>query len=59
MRDPMVFTIRHPPDSVPSPMAECAASTTHTGTSELAPACPEAMSTARMIPIVFWASLPP
>ena len=31
--EPIVLTIRQPPDSVPSPMAVCAARTTQSGTS--------------------------
>ena len=34
-------------------------STTHSGTSEPVGRWPVPMSTARMTPIVFWASLPP
>ena len=30
--EPMVRTIRHPPNKVPKPMATCEASTTHNGT---------------------------
>src|SRR5262245_17407899 len=59
MREPMVFTIRHPPVSVPRAMAEGADSTTHSGTPVPALAWPVAMSRARMTPIVFWASLAP
>src|SRR4051795_5010548 len=29
--DPMVWTIRHPPNSVPRPIARCAENTTHSG----------------------------
>ncbi len=32
MRDPIVWMIRHPPDSVPRPMAACAISITQNGT---------------------------
>ena len=57
--EPIVCTIRHPPKSVPSPIAVCAESTTHSGTSALAGRMPFAISSARMIPIVFWASFAP
>src|SRR4051812_1231973 len=56
---PIVFTMRHPPVSVPSAMAVCAESTTHSGTSEFLPTSPVAMSRARITPIVFCASLAP
>src|SRR5436305_473432 len=32
---PIVFTIRHPPESVPRPMARCADRTTHKGTPDV------------------------
>src|SRR5206468_1187998 len=57
--EPMVLTMRHPPVRVPSPMAVWAASTTHSGTLALGPSSPAPMSTARITPIVFWASLAP
>src|SRR3954452_2528183 len=57
--DPMVFTMRHPPESVPRPIAVSAASTTQSGTSAPAGRCLVAISTARMTPIVFCASLAP
>jgi hypothetical protein len=40
-------------------MAVWALSTTHSGTSEVGVARPAAMRRAKMIPIVFWASLAP
>ena len=57
--EPIVLTIRQPPVSVPRPIAMWAESTTHSGTSEPTGRCPLPMRTARMTPIVFWASLPP
>ena len=57
--EPIVFTIRQPPVSVPRPIAVWAASTTQSGTSAPVGRCPPAMSRARMMPIVFWASLAP
>src|ERR1044071_686699 len=36
IRDPRVWTTRHPPDSVPRAIAPWALSTTHSGTSALA-----------------------
>ena len=57
--DPIVLTIRQPPVSVPSAIATWADSTTHSGTSEPLGRWSDEMSTARITPIVFWASLPP
>ena len=57
--NPIVFTIRHPPKRVPRAIAVCADRTTHSGTSASGGRFLTAMRTARMIPIVFWASLPP
>src|SRR2546422_6057638 len=37
IREPMVWTIRHPPNRVPRPMAVCADSTTHSGTDDVFP----------------------
>ena len=64
IREPMVCTMRQPPVMVPRAMAAWAESTTHSGISGRAPFGPEARnppatSTAVMMPIVFWASLPP
>ncbi len=59
IRVPSVWTTRQPPDSVPRAMAEWAARTTHSGTSDVAATLWVAISRARMTPIVFWASLPP
>src|SRR5215216_2010472 len=63
---PIVCTMRQPPDSVPNAMAACAESTTVVGIGGKLPSglyaipqTPPAVSTAVMIPIVFWASLPP
>ena len=55
----MVRTIRQPPNRVPRPIAVWAESTTHSGTSASLPTLPSAIRRARMIPIVFWASLAP
>ena len=57
--DPIVWTIRHPPRSVPSAIAACAESTTQSGTSEPLASRPFAINSARITPIVFWASFPP
>ena len=57
--EPIVFTMRQPPVSVPRPMAVWADSTTQSGTSASAGRWSAAMSRARMMPIVFWASLAP
>ena len=57
--EPIVCTIRHPPKSVPSPIAVWAESTTQSGTSALAGRMPFAIRSARMMPIVFWASFAP
>ena len=61
IREPMVWTIRQPPNSVPRPIAAWQDSTTHSGTWNWPSAGPMpcAISSAAMIPIVFWASLPP
>src|SRR6185436_317800 len=63
---PIVRTMRQPPESVPSAIAACAASTTSigiVGRVPFGPYCmpqtPPAVSTAVMMPIVFCASLPP
>src|SRR6266511_2145976 len=59
IREPMVWTIRHPPNSVPKPMAVCADSTTHSGTDAVFATTPFAISRARITPIVFCASFAP
>ena len=60
MRDPIVFTMRQPPESVPRPIAAWQMSTTHIGMSVVACGLRfEATSTPAMMPIVFCASLPP
>src|SRR4051812_47927725 len=59
MREPIVFTMRQPPVSVPSAMAVWAPRTTHSGTPAAAGRCPVVISTARITPIVFWASFTP
>jgi hypothetical protein len=57
---PIVFTIRQPPMSVPRPIAAWHARTTHNGGSVcVAGIAPDAISTTKMMPIVFCASLPP
>src|SRR5437660_11125707 len=64
--EPMVCTIRQPPEIVPSAIAACADSTTQSGIAGSAPsgpyvkpAKPHAVKTAVMMLIVFWASFPP
>jgi len=57
--DPIVWTIRHPPNRVPSPIARCAEKTTHNGTGAFCYKIPLAINTVRITPIVFCASLPP
>src|SRR5215471_2685772 len=59
IRIPIVLTMRHPPKSVPSPIAAWQASTTQKGSGSLALERPEAMSSIQMMPMVFCASLPP
>ncbi len=58
--DPIVFTMRQPPVSVPSAMAVCALRTTQIGTSSFGRqrGLP-AIRSAKMMPMVFWASLAP
>lgn len=50
---PIVRTMRQPPSSVPRAIAECEASTTQSGTAASELTFPDAMSNARMMPIVF------
>src|SRR2546425_727180 len=57
--DPMVCTMRHPPDSVPSAIAACADRTTHSGTPAVAGLSFAPISRARITPMVFCASLAP
>src|SRR4029453_1670925 len=57
--EPIVFTIRHPPVSVPRAIAVWALSTTHNGVEASGAAWLGAMSRARITPTVFWASLAP
>ena len=59
IRIPIVFTIRQPPNSVPSPIAAWHASTTQNGSGSACAAWPAAISSIQMMPIVFCASLPP
>src|SRR5216684_6175244 len=59
MRNPMVRTIRQPPIRVPSAIAAWHDSTTQNGTENSAPRCPCEYSSTAMMPMVFWASLPP
>src|ERR1700712_436141 len=59
IRKPMVRTIRQPPIKVPNPIAAWQASTTQNGTENSAPRCPCEYSSTAMMPMVFWASLPP
>ena len=56
--NPIVFTIRHPPKKFPG-RSRCVRTGRPTATSASGGRFPTAMRTARMIPIVFWASLPP
>src|SRR5262249_1229986 len=56
--DPIVWMMRHPPASVPRPIAVCAASTTQNGMSN-AWMYPAAKRTPATMPIVFCASLAP
>ncbi len=56
---PMVRTIFHPPNMVPSAMARCDDRTTHNGTLESSLTRPAAMSRAKITPIVFCASFDP
>ena len=55
---PIVFTIRQPPNIVPNAIAACEMRMTQSGTSNFC-RCPEATRSPVMIPMVFWASLPP
>ena len=60
--EPMVLTMRQPPDSVPRAMAMCAAMMTQKGIVSCPfTSCryPPATSTPAMMPMVFCASLPP
>src|SRR3954471_23922322 len=50
--EPIVCTIRQPPNSVPRPIARCAEKTTHNGTGAFWDKTPFAISTVRMTPIV-------
>src|ERR1700694_2903269 len=59
IRNPMVRTIRQPPIRVPNAIAAWHASTTQNGTENSAPRCPCEYSSTAMMPMVFWASLPP
>src|SRR6266849_10249675 len=59
MRNPMVRTIRQPPIKVPSAIAAWHDSTTQNGTENSAPRCPCEYNSTAMMPMVFWASLPP
>src|SRR5512137_3011054 len=61
---PIVLTIRHPPESVPSAIAAWAARITHNGTgrwfgSTDVPKYPMEKRSGTMIPMVFWASFVP
>src|SRR4030042_2424305 len=61
---PIVLTIRHPPERVPSAIAAWAARITHSGTgrlfgSALTPKYPIENRSGIIIPIVFWASFVP
>src|SRR5512143_2977173 len=55
---PMVLTMRQPPESVPKAMAAWAARTTQSGMVKVL-IQPAAKIRLAMIPMVFWASLPP
>src|SRR5207244_2127283 len=57
--EPIVCTMRQPPNSVPSPIAAWQAITTHNGTWNSLPRRPCEYSSTAMMPIVFCASLPP
>jgi len=56
--EPIVLTIRQPPSSVPIAMAKCEIRMTQSGTSNSS-SLPAATSRPVMMPMVFWASLPP
>ena len=56
---PIVWTMRQPPRSVPSPIAAWQARTTQNGTSNSGPVSPWLNSSTAMMPMVFCASLPP
>ena len=56
---PIVFTMRQPPNKVPSAIATWQAMTTQNGTLKVSPLIPAANSSMAMMPIVFCASLPP
>src|SRR5258707_11054859 len=57
--DPIVLTIRQPPNNVPSPIAAWQLITTQNGTLNWPPRWPCENSKTAMMPMVFWASLPP
>ena len=59
MREPIVRTIRQPPLAVPSAIALWQLRTTQSGTWNAPVSMPWEYSSTVMIPIVFWASLPP
>ena len=70
MRWPIVFTMRHPPSSVPRAMAACAQRMTHSGITVIVVMCRNRSgkslnatcaenSRPTTIPIVFWASFVP
>ena len=58
IRDPIVWMMRQPPNSVPSEMAAYAAISTQNGMWNVS-MYPAVSSTPAMIPIVFWASFAP
>src|SRR5664279_87017 len=59
IRKPMVRTMRQPPIRVPNAIAAWHDSTTQNGTENSAPSWPCENSSTAMMPMVFWASLPP
>ena len=59
IREPMVFTIRQPPKASRARSPSWADSTTHSGTGAFTGTTFAPISTARMTPIVFCASLAP
>ena len=61
LRDPRAQRVDDPPSSrsVPRAMADWAESTTQIGTPDVGATLWVAISRARMMPIVFWASFPP
>src|ERR1700712_1043991 len=59
IRKPMVRTMRQPPIKVPSAIAAWHDSTTQNGTENCSPRWPCEYKSTAMMPMVFWASLPP